>query len=444
MKQLKPGNQAVSALCGKQKKENRDYRLTSHCIRTACEEGILLYHTLTGELLLLADEEELRRREDDLISDWFLVPESYDENRYADEIRTIYRMLRPHGSAKTTFTILTTTDCNARCYYCYEMGIRRIPMTEETAYAAADYIIQVSHGEKVKLCWFGGEPLYNRAAIDRICETLEQNGVVFESSMISNGYYLDKDTVKDAVAKWHLKKVQITIDGTEEVYNRTKAYIDKDNNPYERVMNNIREALDAGIYVNIRLNMDAGNAADLLNLTDDLIERFQSRENLGVYIAIIHEFAGKIHEYQKQEQKESDYFAIREKLRQGGLLRMRKELPSGPRLFSCIADDDASETILPDGRVGRCEHFNENMITGSIWNEERDPIVTRRWKEMLSVPECRHCALYPRCNRLRMCEWNKDGCDDLARQIDIMIIREQMLKAYEEWKTEETEHETER
>ena len=179
MKQLKPGNQAISALCGKQKKENRDYRLTRHCIRKACEEGILLYHTLTGELLLLADEEELKRREDDLISDWFLVPESYDENRYADEIRTIYRMLRPHGSAKTTFTILTTTDCNARCYYCYEMGIRRIPMTEETAYAAADYIIRVSHGEKVKLCWFGGEPLYNRAAIDRICETLEQNGVVF-------------------------------------------------------------------------------------------------------------------------------------------------------------------------------------------------------------------------------------------------------------------------
>ena len=443
MKQIVPGNQALAALCGEQKKENRRYRLTKHCIQKVCEDGTLLYHTLTGELLLLEDGEEIREQEEALVSKWFAVPEAYDENRFADEIRTVYRMMRPQGGAKTVFTILTTTDCNARCYYCYEMGIRRLPMTDETAHAAADYIARVSRGEKVRLRWFGGEPLYNRRAIDLICRDLKEKQIVFESSMISNGYYLDRETVRDAVTEWQLRQVQITIDGTEKVYNRTKAYIDRDgSSPYERVMQNIRTALDAGIRVHIRLNMDAGNAGDLLHLTEDLEKRFQGCENLGVYVAIIHEFAGKIHAYRSLAQKEADYFAIRERLKQSGLLRKGEDLPSAMRNASCIADNDAGETILPDGRVGRCEHFSESMITGDLYHEERDPDVTRKWKERLVVPACRDCALYPRCRRLAMCEWNRDGCDELERRIDRIRTEEQMLKAYHDRKKEETKHET--
>ena len=155
-----------------------------------------------------------------------------------------------------------------------------------------------------------------------------------------------------------------------------------------------------------------------------------------------HEFAGKIHAYRTPEQKEADYFAIRERLKQSGLLRKGEDLPSAMRNASCIADNDAGETILPDGRVGRCEHFSESMITGDLYHEERDPDVTRKWKERLVVPACRDCALYPRCRKLAMCEWNRDGCDELERRIDRIRTEEQMLKAYHDRKKEETKHET--
>ena len=442
MTQIVSANKAVYGLRGEQKREDKlSYRLSTYCIRTECGEGTLLYHTLSNELLLLTGQEEEKELEEQLIQKWFLVPEEFNENQFTDQIRQIAKLMQKNGGEKTEFTVLTTTDCNARCYYCYEKGIERMPMTEETALAVTDYIARVSCGEDVKLRWFGGEPLYNRKVIDLICAALEQKGIRFESAMTSNGYYLNKETVKDAVTKWKLKKVQITVDGTEKIYNRTKAYIDKDDNPYERVMNNIREALDAGICVNIRLNMDAGNAKDLLALSDDLAARFQGYENLNVYVAILHEFAGKINEHKSQEQKEKDYFAIREKLKDSGLLALGK-LSSSLRQFRCMADNDASELIMPDGRTGRCEHYSEAVITGSIRNDERDESVIQRWKEPLRVPECSHCAVYPKCWKLAMCDWFKHGCSDLDRRIEIIEIKEQMLKAYQEWKEGEAEHET--
>ena len=177
---------------------------------------------------------------------------------------------------------------------------------------------------------------------------------------------------------------------------------------------------------------------DLLMLADDLATRFQGCENLKVYVALLHEFAGKINAHKTQEQKEKDYFAIRERLKGYGLLRQKK-LPTALNRFRCFADSTYDETILPDGRVGRCEHVSESMITGHISREERDETVTKRWQEPLVVPECNHCSLYPQCRKLSMCEWNRKGCHDLDRRIDIAERKEQMLAAYQEWKKGENE-----
>ena len=99
-----------------------------------------------------------------------------------------------------------------------------------------------------------------------------------------------------------------------------------------------------------------------------------------------------------------------------------------------MADNDNAEVILPDGRVARCEHPGENVITGSIYSDERDKETTELWKERLLVPECGNCALYPRCGKLRMCEWNRDGCSELSRRIMKKETEKQMLKAYREYR----------
>lgn len=429
-----PAIEAVGKICGKQKQwNNNELRMTKHCLTANCEEGKLLYHTLTGMLVLIPLGDSLEANREDLYSNWFLVSKDFDEQKHAAEVRQIAKTLYQHVHHKTRFTILTTTDCNARCFYCYEAGIKRFPMTEETARKVADYIIRESEANPVVISWFGGEPLYNSSVIDTICNTLSTAHMCYESRMTTNAYYLNKTMVKHARDRWYLNNVQITIDGTESVYNRIKAYIDVCSNPYQRVMDNIHAALDAGMNVTLRLNMDAGNAGNLLQLVDDIGSRFNPESRLEVYPALLREFAGGIHSFKDQQELLWHYQSINERIDHYKLSR-DKSLPRVILINSCMADDDASEVILPDGRVGRCKHYKDEIVTGSIDNDNRDMNITRAWCERLSTLECAYCAIYPTCRKLKMCEWNTQGCTKIDRTIRVLELQKQIQKAYHEYK----------
>ncbi len=172
-------------------------------------------------------------------------------------------MLRPAAKIITDYTIFTTTDCNARCFYCFEKNAARIPMSPGSAEKTAGFIAGHCGGNEVSISWFGGEPLYNMEAIDIICRGLRERGIPFNSKIVSNGYLFDREIIGRAKVDWELRSVQITLDGTEDVYNKAKAYIYKGVNAFRRVIGNIHLLLDAGIAVDIRLNIDTYNADNL-------------------------------------------------------------------------------------------------------------------------------------------------------------------------------------
>ena len=57
------------------------------------------------------------------------------------------------------YTILTTTNCNARCFYCYESNLPHINMEETTAKRLVEYMIENKESNTLRRHWFGGEPL---------------------------------------------------------------------------------------------------------------------------------------------------------------------------------------------------------------------------------------------------------------------------------------------
>ena len=83
------------------------------------------------------------------------------------------------------------------------------------------------------------------------------------------------------------------------------------------------------------------------------------------------------------------------------------------------------------------------MVTGTIWDEARDEAVIRRWKEPLRVSECQECALYPQCRKLKLCEWNEEGCSGLDRAIKTDGLKRKILAAYREYKKEKISNEAE-
>lgn len=428
---------AAHILRVQKKKPEAAYRLFQYLIQAPAEDGLLLYNVLTKELILLSPEEagqltEPGQVQDELIARWFMVPEGQDDHALAAQFAGLAACLDRRGTELTSYTIFTTTDCNARCFYCYELGRSRVPMRADTALRLADYMLEHCGGKALHLRWFGGEPLYNQEVIDLICGRLREAGQEYRSSMISNGYLFDSQTVDKAVNSWRLERVQITLDGTEDVYNRSKAYIYKDGSPYRRVMDNIARLLDAGIAVSVRLNIGAHNAADLFRLVDELAARFGRRRGIFVYANPLFENndfgvlpqvrARREETYQKQLELQEYIF------RQG--LSGRNRLRRGIRTGSCMADNDQSVVVAPDGHIGKCEHFSESEFCSHIDTAEWDEEMLRSWKEKAGeYPDCQVCVCYPECFRLKKCP-NGSVCFPEARMMQEERLRQAALNEY--------------
>ena len=437
MKQILPTRSVTGQILGKQKrKANTRYRLATHCIQIPCDEGTLLYHTLLGSLFLLGPHETLMDHEEELLREWFFVPADFNEQKQSLDVRRLARRFLPKKRVVTGFTILTTTDCNARCFYCYEKGWDRVPMSEQTARDVAAYIARMSGGNEVSLNWFGGEPLYNRSAIEIILEELRRREVPYHSSMVTNGYYLDPETAMRAKQDWHVDKIQITLDGTREVYNRTKAYIEKDENAFERVLTNVAGALKAGIKVDLRLNLDNHNADDLHKLVDELAVRFAGSEGLFVYAALLKEHVGRIHHFSTVAEETEKYLSLQKKLDEYGFSK-NKVLEKEQRGNCCMADNDGHEVITPDGHIGRCDHYVTTELVGSIYDPVRDKEKIRSWKELSEpYPECDGCPLYPGCIHLKKCANAPFRCSTPRKTVNRHRLEYKVLTAYQKAKGE--------
>lgn len=440
MKVISKANETVLAILGKAKTANTSWRLMHFCVESKVPEGVLLFHTLTMELILLSEEEYNNLTQMDYLkSHWFVVPEELQDKDHADLVKLVLSAQQKKSKHITSYTIFTTTDCNARCFYCFELGRSRIPMSNETALKVVRYIKDHCGGQKVKLTWFGGEPLFNLPVIDTICQGLRDEGIAFTSKMVSNGYLFDDETVQKAAKSWLLQQVQISLDGTEQVYNKAKAYIYKDGSPYQIVLDNIQRLLDNSIAVRIRLNMDLYNCENLLELVDELSGRFSGRRGLFVYAHHLFDIntpSAQLHNEEQWKLRGEAMARLNEKIRQSGFgfnQGIRKKI----RLNHCMADSNSSVTIAPEGHIGLCEHFSENEFIGHIDKEGFNEDLRASWREtMPELDECATCFHYPACIRLKKCS-NNSICFPLNRQEKLRKTQVQMDFEYKKWKNDE-------
>ncbi len=413
MKTIIPTTPLIEQMIGQQKRaDGQQYRLMTYVVQQPVDDGLLLYNTLTCSLLLLTPDEAADiTAQRELIDRWFLVPEAHDDRKLCRQVRQMAALLTPAPKVVTTYTILPTTGCNARCFYCYEQGTRPVTMTAETASQVVRYIVAHRGVEEITLRWFGGEPLVNAKVIDQICTELRAQGVPFTSSMVSNGYLFDADKVQRAKDLWQLQKVQITLDGTAQTYNRVKDYVYRGVNAFERVLQNFGQLIAVGIRVLIRLNVDKHNIGEMTELVELLHQRFGSNEHLSVYS---HELFGE-HIPEDNATLFAQRMQLEQQIAKHGILRI-KELPKAIRLNQCMADNDGSVVIAPDGHLGKCEHFIDREFFGHIDSEERDMTIIRKFKERRAeIETCATCPFYPQCYRLVLCE-DDFGCTPETRQ----------------------------
>ena len=428
MKVILPIASKFKQIVGRQKQTDGErYRLMTYVVQQPVADGLLLYNMLTCSLVLLTpDEAADLTAQRELIDRWFLVPEDHDDRKLCRQVRQMAALLKPAAKTISTYIILPTTGCNARCFYCFEKGAKPVTMTAETASKVVRYIAAHRGSETVHISWFGGEPLVNAKAIDQICTELSQQGVPFRSDMISNGYLFDAEMAQRAKELWQLQKVQITLDGTAQTYNRVKAYVYHGVNAFERVLENIGLLTAAGIHAHIRLNVDKHNIGEMAELVELLHQRFGANEHLSVYS---HELFGE-----RTPEDNAFLFAqqmqLAHQIARCGYYHIRRLLKDVQQ-NQCMANNDGSVVIAPDGHLGKCEHFIDREFFGHIDREERDKAIIRKFKERRADSEsCATCPFYPQCNRLEMCP-TVVMCTPEMRQKGLYKMKESMKYEYE-------------
>lgn len=434
--------------------ENIKYRKFFYVVECPVENGVLLFNTITYELVFLNDQEKKLLDNPSLdysimrylAEQYFFVPEDFNDKKFGIQltntrvnIQNIYT-----NPLYTFFVILTTTGCNARCFYCFEKGAKVSNMTEQTAHDVADFI-ERKGDKKVRIQWFGGEPLVNTKAIDIISRDLKEKNIILESTMVSNAYLLNEENIKKAVELWNLKRIQITLDGTEEVYNKVKNYVYKDvDSPFITVLNNIENTLKAGIQVMIRLNMDEHNADDLFDLSKQLVERFKKYKNCYIYVVrLFEDTCSKI----KNRDVNDRHKLIDRSIELHNYITSNMPTPQIDEMpksvqnpSSCMACSDRSVMIVPDGHLGKCEHFIDSDFFGSIYSDDIDLKKIQAYKERKTIgPQCDDCEFRSLCLHLKCCTGVPYHCDDIDKKAIATRLHSKLFNIYNKFLEVEAE-----
>ena len=447
MKILQEGDKGVFSkyptLMEEIKKNVSNLRLHMFMLMTEGEGGMIMYNAITNEVILFEDGDDMFCEH--MVDNLWLVPEEFDEVGFVVQFRenlfnSRRKTLKPRG-----YTIVTTTDCNARCFYCYEKGIAKKNMAQKTAHDLADYIIKNykenpdENKPEVGLSWFGGEPLHNKPVISIICKRLRDADVPYRSSMISNGYYFNEETIEEAKSLWKLRNVQITLDGTEEVYNKAKNYIDKSRSPFQVVTDNIDALTKNGIRVSVRVNVGYYNREDIKNLVEYLRERFTGRKNFSIYFHALFDIGGvtDIDTEEKEKEVYETMAYLEEQVAKYGLSGERGLI--APRGSHCMADNGSHVTVQADGHFSLCEHYVDSYQVGGLYDDGFDNEIIKKFKEIAPpFDECYTCPIFPGCSNLVMCEDNEVKCGmyrqnyKIQKKIRAMKALERRMKREEE------------
>ena len=278
--------------------------------------------------------------------------------------------------------------------------------------------------KRVHISWYGGEPLLAKNIIwelsNKFITYTERFGANYSAQIITNGYLLDDETIKNFL-KYKITNAQITIDGPSDIHNKRRKLKNSSKPTFDVILNNTKKALEAGIGIALRINVDKTNENRVNELLDTLL-------NYGLKDAYI---------YLGHEDYAMTFINFEEML-----IKKRfnhKYYPSYPRAKSnsCGADSITSKVIAPDGRLYKCWHdiSDPDMSIGNIKDLTNlsDQNIMTQVKYMLfnpfKVKKCKECNVLPLCmggcptisNRVSCRNWKYSLVETLKQKYNLLV-----------------------
>lgn len=199
-------------------------------------------------------------------------------------------LFRRMGEPDTySVTVLTSTDCNLGCAYCFqnigqdETGGNRPPriahsrLTSDTITAILEFArgkMSANGLEKLHILLFGGEPLLNPRGCKELLARAADYGLT-SASMISNATLLTPSLAKELV-DLGLRSVQVTFDGDRDQHDLIRIRR-SGGGTFEKIVDNMAVVSAAvSIKWSVRINVSHHNYTGVDSLIDTLAERLDT------------------------------------------------------------------------------------------------------------------------------------------------------------------------
>lgn len=389
------------------------------------KRGYLIYNTLYNSLVRLSPLEyekllgkkktgkELRKN---FKKHGLIIAEKLDEMDIYNQWCSLQRKVdRPYISINITATL----KCNARCYYCYESGVKHSDFEEKQLFLLIKFLKErVRENDTLLLNWFGGEPLMNKKVLNFVSNELKRYGISFCSYIITNGSLINKKMVTTDFIRWNVKDVQITLDGLGETYEKRKAYIDQKRNIFLRILQKIELVAKNGVRVHIRLNVDRRNKMEILDLLKLLNTNFGQLNEVTWYPAFLTGIGDDLTEDEKVSFVKDMLYITQNPAK----MNIGRRLYSMPKIRACMRNDPKSFSIDVFGHVYSCEHLvgRKEKFIGTLKEFDDQKNLCRT--NVTLREECKKCVFLPKC--MGGCAANLETNDEAC------MIEKYMIQGY--------------
>jgi uncharacterized protein len=324
------------------------------------------------------------------------------------------------------FCICLTERCNLACSYCGsgERGSRSFD--NETIDRAISFIKEetsASRRENLNIRVFGGEPLLEYDILIKLLGELKEwavsRGTGFYAALITNGTMLSREKIGELSP--FVGVVQLTLEGSREYHDMIRKNGDG-SGTYDTITGTVKDCIDAGIKVLLRIHVSKENSEGLDDLFFDLKERGFDTNEVGLSVSPV--LSGscicRFHPFQCSIGNDHGaplYGAWRLAMKHG--LNPLIKPVSNHIMPGCPFKSFYSAIIDPSGGIHRClkqagrdTECNESFC-GNIFDDSLSPVDAEKKEEPLTrqfiLPECESCSYLPLCDGGCLDIRSKDG-----------------------------------
>jgi radical SAM protein with 4Fe4S-binding SPASM domain len=176
--------------------------------------------------------------------------------------------------------------------------------------------------------------------------------------------------------------------------------------------------------------MDLHNVDDLFNLSNFLLEKFKDYKNYYITPYLLYENNNLPKKPYERDLLNERRLQLKQFLEEK--IRFKNEYARVMKYINhCMADTNTSIMILPDGKLGKCEHYIDSGFVGDIYNGITDIKIFNSYKKMSTpLEKCDQCELRPICIYLACCPNVKRYCSEYEKNVKIQELDNYIYSVY--------------